>query len=191
MGSIPALGTTITNKLPASMSRDKLKKLLKELDIISEEKVTLRSGEESNFYCNIKKAFGYPNVLNALASEVKKIIPASATCIAASGYGGIPLASVISSNCNIKLTMVRPNPKDHGKKDLIDGYIPNKNDVVIIVDDVLTSGSSIKETLKALRDNNVNVHSVIVIVKRGDPEIPIPYNHIFEIKDFNNKVDKN
>ena len=77
------------------MTNADLVKRLREIDVIYKEKVVLRSGEVSDFYCDIKKAFGYPDILNALADEMGAKISTEITCIAASGYGGLPLASVI------------------------------------------------------------------------------------------------
>ncbi len=157
---------------------------LREIEVVYKEKVILRGGESSDFYCDIKKAFGYPDILNALVDELQKKLPSDVTCIAASGYGGLPLASVLASRSNRKFTAVRSSEKDHGKKGMIDGYIPQKDDRVVIIDDVLTSGSSIKETLSVLQTTPANIDSAIVIIKRGDPELSIPYSYIFTVEEI-------
>ena len=166
------------------MTKNNLIKRLRDIGVVYKEKVTLRSGETSDFYCDIKKAFGYPDILNALADEVKKILPKSVTCIAASGYGGLPLAAAVASKFNLKFVAVRSTPKNHGKGGLIDGYIPNKADTVVIVDDVLTSGSSIKETLAALKSIGVKVHSAAIVIRRSSPALTIPYTYVFMIDEI-------
>ena len=166
------------------MKKEELLKRLLEIQVIYKEKVTLRSGKTSEFYCDIKKAYGYPDILNALADEIGKQIPEKITCVAASGYGGLPLASVVASRFNKKVTAVRGSEKNHGKGGMIDGYIPKENDFVMIIDDVLTSGSSIKETLAVLQTAGANVVSAIVVVKRGDPELAIPYSYIFTVEEM-------
>ncbi|MBU1292442.1 hypothetical protein KJ819_00030 [Patescibacteria group bacterium] len=166
------------------MNRNNLIDALKEIKVLYKEGVVLRSGEVSDFYCDIKKAFGYPEILTMLADEIGKKIPKSATCIAASGYGGLPLASVVATRSNLKLALVRSSEKDHGKGGLIDGYVPAKDDVCVIVDDVLTSGSSIKETLATLTSKEVRVVSAVVVVKRKETELPIPYSFLFTIEDL-------
>ncbi len=166
------------------MLKRNLIKKLRDLNIIHKEKTILRSGKTSDFYCDIKKAFGSPHILKALADEIGLKLPQKTTCIAASGYGGIPLASVIASRFNKKFTAVRNTEKNHGKKGFIDGYIPNKKDVLVIVDDVLTSGSSIKETRSILNRIGIKTHSAIVVVKRGNPKLPLPYRFIFTINEL-------
>ncbi|MES3006104.1 MAG: phosphoribosyltransferase family protein [Patescibacteria group bacterium] len=166
------------------MNKSDLIKRLREIELIYKEKVVLRSGEVSDFYCDIKKAFGYPDILNALADAIGGKISEEVTCVAASGYGGLPLASVVASRFNKKFTAVRSSEKNHGKGGMLDGYVPKEDDVVIIIDDVLTSGSSIKETQSALKELGINVDSAIVVVKRGDPELPIPYSFIFTLAEI-------
>ena len=166
------------------MMRDALIQRLREIEVVHKKRVVLRSGIVSDFYCDIKKAFGYPDILNALADEIGKALPASVTCIAASGYGGLPLGSVVASRFNLKFVAVRGVAKDHGKGGVIDGYLPKESDVTVIVDDVITSGSSITETLSALEKIDVKVSSAIVAVKRGDPELTIPYSYIFSIDEI-------
>lgn len=167
-----------------SMTHSHLLKRLREIEVIYEEKIILRSGKPSKYYCDIKKAFGYPDILNALADEVGKKLPKSTTCIAASGYGGIPIGSVVASRFNKKFVAVRSSEKNHGKKGLIDGYVPKEKDWVVIVDDVLTTGSSLKETLTVLKKLNTQIRSAIVIVERGHPKLPIPYSHVFTVEEI-------
>ena len=57
----------------------------------------------------------------------------------------------------------------------------------MIVDDVLTSGSSIKETRSVLEGLKIEVSSAIVAIKRGNPELPIPYSLIFTIEEITEK----
>ena len=166
------------------MTRKKLLKRFREIGLIHKEPVRLRSGAISPYYCDIKKAYGYPDLLSALAEEISKRLPTGTTCVAASGYGGIPLAALVASVSKKKFTAVRDTPKRHGKGGKIDGYIPSKKDSIVIVDDVLTTGSSVKETFSALKKISGRVSSAIVVVKRGEPKLPVPYSSIFSITEL-------
>jgi len=87
---------------------------------------------------------------------------------------------------NKKFIAVRDKPKGHGKGGFIDGYIPNEKDSITIIDDVLTTGSSIKETYEILKDTRENIKNAIVVVRRGDAELPVPYSYIFTIDEIIN-----
>src|SRR3989344_7232180 len=129
------------------MTRQELTRKLLDFGIIHKGKVTLRSGKETDFYIDLKKAYGYPKLLAALVTEMNKLVPQKATCIATIGQGGIPLAVLVSQKLNLKLVLVRDKPRKHGTKKTIDGYIPLRKDKVVVVDDVFTTGSSIRDII--------------------------------------------
>ncbi|MEK7581917.1 MAG: phosphoribosyltransferase family protein [Patescibacteria group bacterium] len=166
------------------MSKKEILKRLHQIGVINKEPVKLRSGQISEFYCDIKKAYGYSDILNAIADEVGKELNNTVTCVAASGYGGLPLAAVVASRHDKNLIAIRNIEKKHGKGGYVDGYSPTKNDIVAIVDDVLTTGSSIRETFSILSKTGAKINSAIVVVKRGEGKIPIPCRHIFSIEEI-------
>jgi orotate phosphoribosyltransferase len=97
--------------------KEKLLKRLKELDIVYREPVKLKHGEISEFYVDIKKAYGYSDVLNLSTDCLWEIIDKKTTCIAAMGYGGISPASTIASKYGLNLSLIRETEKQLGKED--------------------------------------------------------------------------
>ncbi len=166
------------------MNKKELLSKLISIGIIYKEPVVLRSGKVSQFYCDIKKSFGDSEILNELAGRIGKLLPKNTTVIAASGYGGLPLAAVVCSRLDKKLCAVRSKEKDHGKRGLIDGYVPNKKDVIVIVDDVLTSGTSIKEVIHTLKEINIKAELAVIVVKRADAKLSLKYKYLFDIKEL-------
>jgi orotate phosphoribosyltransferase len=143
-------------------------KLLKKEKIIKLGDFTLRSGIKSNYYCDIKEAFGNPITLKTIVNQLVKVVPGNVTCIAGSGYGGITLASLVSYKLKMPLVLVRDKVKDHGTKKVIDGYTPNNKDVVCIIDDVFTTGSSIKDTKDKLVITKVKFSKHVVVLNRSN-----------------------
>lgn len=168
--------------------KEKIIKRFNEIGLIYFKPVKLTSGIKSSFYCNIKKAYGYPDILKGIVKLAKFNIPKKIlnkiNCVAGYGYGGLPLASLISTALNKKLILVRDKPKKHGKKGLIDGYQPNPKDFVLLVDDVLTTGSSIKKAISVLKKTKCKILGALVVVKRGEAKLPIPYFYIFSIEEL-------
>jgi len=152
---------------------------LREHGVIIHEPITLRSGEVSQFYADIKKAFGDPELLQELAQATAENLDDKTTCLAAAGYGGLPLGVAVSQIQGIPLSMVRDTEKNHGKKSLIDGYIPTPDDVVSIVNDVYTTGSSPSHTIETIETTGAQVIGCHVILSRGDSEsFHYPVSHL-------------
>lgn len=164
--------------------KNELLKQLCDAGIIHRERVTLRSGEVSDFYCDIKKAYGDPALLNALADALGQMLPPGTTCVAGSGYGGLPLAAVIASRHKLAFVGVRASEKSYGKAGAITGCVPQPHDEVVIIDDVLTSGSSIKETYGALQQEHISARCALVVVARAEPELPLSHEALFSIEEI-------
>lgn len=150
--------------------KTELIKKLKQLDVIHREPVDLKHGGKSLYYVDIKKSYGYPDILNSICDCIWKEMDKSTTCIAAAGHGGLPVATVLSVRYNLKLTLVRDKPKKHGKGGRLDGYIPTKKDKVSIFDDVLTTGGSLEDVIKAIEETDAKILGCYVVVKRGEWE---------------------
>ena len=180
--SIVCVKSTFKEKeMPAdSVLRDKLRSG----GVVCRESVTLRAGAKSDVYYDIKKAYGDPYLLSRIAERIVRELIPDTTCVAASGHGGLPLAGAIAFCKNLKLSLVRDQPKNHGRNTLIDGHLPTKNDLVVIVDDVLTSGSSLRRTYDVLREAGAGSIYGYVVLKRGSPELPFSHHSIFTEADF-------
>lgn len=165
------------------MSNELIKKL-KKLDIIYRKSVNLKNAGVSDFYVDVKKAYGYPDALNSISDELWKKMTQNITTVATSGYGGLSLATVISLKHNLNLTFVRDEPKKYGKGAQIDGYIPNKRDKVAIIDDVFTTGGSLRKIIKILKPTGAKILGCYVVVKRGEGNLQVPLTHLLTPEDL-------
>lgn len=165
--------------------KNELIRRIKEIDAIYKGPVTLRGGQTSDFYVDIKKAYEYPNILNLICEEIWYNMNPKATCIVAMGHGGIIPASVLSLRYNLYLTLIRDKPKNHGRAVMIDGYLPKEDDFIVLVDDVLTSGSSIGDIVRVLSQINKKILEAIVVVRRGEPKFSFefPIKHILSLRE--------
>ncbi len=151
---------------------------LKQLDIIYKEPVNLKNAGASDFYVDVKKAYGYPDALDSISDALWERIGERATCIATAGYGGLSPSTIISSRHHRHLTLVRDEPKKHGKGGWIDGYVPNEQDKIAIVDDVFTTGGSLRKILEALEPIGAEILGCYVVVKRGDGNLQVPLTYL-------------
>lgn len=154
-------------------------------EVVIHEPVRLRGGEEADFYVDIKKAIGSPELLSMMAIALAEDIDPSTTCVAASGHGGIPLGAAVSGVMQIPLVLVRDSEKKHGRRGVIDGYVPGSGDVVSLVDDVFTSGSSLRQTAANVSRTGAEVIGCHVVVARGDvSDFEPPVSYLFTPEDI-------
>jgi orotate phosphoribosyltransferase len=78
--------------------------------------------------------------------------------------GGLLLATAYSLETNNPLIYARIRPEGTGKRG-IEGRF-NVGDTALIIDDLITRGSSILETAELLEENGVKVKDVIVLIDR-------------------------
>ena len=110
--------------------------------------------------------------------------------------GAIPIASAVITLCgienrNISSFFVRKEPKNRGTKKCIEGAL-GKNDKIIIVDDVITTGTSVLQAIQKILEEapGCEIIKVITLVDRlmgGKENIEkegYKYEPIFTIEDL-------
>ncbi|XP_014220377.1 uridine 5'-monophosphate synthase [Trichogramma pretiosum] len=80
-------------------------------------------------------------------------------------YTALPLATTISLKSRVPMLIRRKEAKSYGTKKMIEGLY-EKGDTAVIIEDIITSGSSIIETVKDLKKEGLNVNKAFVIVNR-------------------------
>lgn len=158
--------------------------LLKQLDIVYRKSVDLKNAGVSDFYFDIKKAYGYSRALNQISNELWGRIDKSVTSIVTAGYGGLSPATVIASRHNLYLTLIRDKLKKHGKVGWIDGYIPNGQDKVAIIDDVFTTGGSLRKIIEVIKPTGAEILGCYVVIKRGEGKLRVPLTYLLTSDDL-------
>ena len=118
-------------------------------------------------YCTgeqISKLSGYySEVVNEMGDDLILFGPA---------YKGIPLVAGITShmynnfNKNVSFSFNRKEVKDHGEGGSLVGYKPKAGERVVIIEDVITAGTSVEECMPILKNSNVT--DLLVAVDRSE-----------------------
>ncbi len=131
---------------------------------------TLASGKKSQYYVDVKKASVNPCILRKIAGEIKTLIEShdiTVDAIACVELGGVPIGTAVSLELNKPLIIIRKQPKDHGISSPIIGEI-KKGMVVLLVEDVTTTGGSAIKAIEALRNAGSIVFYAISVVDRDE-----------------------
>lgn len=123
------------------------------------------SGFISPIYTDNRVIISYPKERKVVEKKLAKLILRNfknVDAIVGTATAGIPHAAYISQMLNLPLAYVRAKAKEHGRTKLIEGNITNAKNVVVI-EDLLSTGSSCLEVVKILREQKINVLSVVSI----------------------------
>jgi orotate phosphoribosyltransferase len=152
--------------------KEKLLKILKERALVFKE-VKLSSGKTSNYYIDGKIITLSPEGIYLVSKIIFEMIKnENIDAIGGLTIGADPIVSGVSlisfiEKKPIYAFIVRSSQKDHGMGKLIEGNI-QKGWNVAIVDDIVTTGSSLLKSIEAVENYGANVKKVICIVDREE-----------------------
>ncbi len=127
----------------------------------------LRSGQISNEYFDKYLFEAQPRLLADIAKVMKELIPENIDILAGLEMGGIPVATALSIETNIQCAFVRKKAKEYGTCKLAEGADVNGKRVCV-VEDVVTTGGQIIESVKELRNRGAIIDTVVCVIQRND-----------------------
>jgi len=136
------------------------------LEIIKFGRFTLKSGIESPFYVDLRPLASDPKILKHLANYLLEMLPLNNfDLICGVPYAALPMATAMSLESYLPLIIKRKEAKQHGTKKLIEG-IYKKGQNCLLVEDVITSGKSLMETIEEVENEGLNVSDIVVVLDR-------------------------
>lgn len=136
------------------------------LGIIKFGRFTLKSGIESPFYVDLRPLASDPKILKKLANYLLEMLPLdNFDIICGVPYAALPMATAMSLESYIPLIIKRKEAKSYGTKKLIEG-IYEKGQNCLLVEDVITSGKSLVETIDEVENEGIKVSDIVVVLDR-------------------------
>ncbi len=137
-----------------------------ELGIIKFGRFTLKSGIESPFYVDLRPLASDPKILKHLANYLLDMLPLdNFDLICGVPYAALPMATAMSLESYLPLIIKRKEAKEYGTKKLIEG-IYQKGQNCLLVEDVITSGKSLLETIPEVENEGITVSDIVVVLDR-------------------------
>ncbi|XP_049853900.1 uridine 5'-monophosphate synthase isoform X1 [Schistocerca gregaria] len=140
---------------------------LYEIDALKFGDYKMKVGINSPVYFDLRVIVSHPSLMSVLSKLLWNFAQNRAKCnhICGVPYTALPIASLISVNANIPMLIRRKETKSYGTRKLIEGKF-KKGDTCIIIEDVVTSGSSILDTYRDLTQEGLVVTEAVVVVDR-------------------------
>ena len=134
-----------------------------------DEPFTWASGIKSPIYCDNRLTLTAPdvrlNIENALSKVIKSEFP-DAQVLMGTATAGIAHAAITAHILGLPMGYVRSSSKDHGRQNRIEGRL-EKGQKVVVIEDLISTGGSVIDTVNALRDAGAEVLGVAAIFTYG------------------------
>lgn len=143
---------------------------LHQKEIIKFGNFTLASGKKSSYYVDLRLVPSYPHQFRTMIKYLQNNIAESVgldsfDSLVSVPTGGLVIASALAIETVKPLIYVRSKPKDYGTSKSIEGQTQEGMKVVMI-DDVATTGGSVINAIKSLKEANITIEDAYVIVNR-------------------------
>jgi orotate phosphoribosyltransferase len=156
--------------------------VFKETGVLQEGHFKLSSGLHSEKYLQCAQVLQYPVQAQKLARELAdRFSELEIDVVVGPAMGGVTLAYAVGLAMEKKTIFTE---RVEGEMTLRRGFTLAPNDKVLVVDDVLTTGKSIREVLAVLEQEEANLAGVGVLVDRsaGQVDFGVPINSLLEVE---------
>jgi len=158
----------IFDKNTAKITAELLLKI-KAIKLNPNEPFTWASGWKSPIYCDNRITLSFTAIRNFLRENLVKSIEAQygkPDAIAGVATGAIALGVLVAQEMNLPFIYVRPEQKKHGRQNQVEGYL-EKGWKVVVVEDLISTGKSSLNAVKALQKVNADVKGMVAIFTYG------------------------
>ena len=126
----------------------------------------LKSGIRSPIYVDLRLTVSNPKLLVAIGEALRDAVRMRPfDLVVGVPYTALPFATAISIQHNIPMLLRRKEKKDYGTGKILEGIF-SKGQTCLVIEDVITSGQSILETIEVLEAEGLAVKDVAVLVDR-------------------------
>ncbi|MHB1335727.1 MAG: orotate phosphoribosyltransferase [Candidatus Humimicrobiaceae bacterium] len=167
-------------KIVEQKTKTDILKMLKDTDAMMEGHFKLTSGYHSQYYLQCARLLQYPDLTFKLISEIpgiidKKILKNTDTIISPA-IGGIQFGYLLAYKLGKKMIFAERKSE---KMEIRRGFEIKKGERLIIAEDVITTGGSVKEIIDICKSSGAEVEAVVSIVNRSsNVDFDIPYYYL-------------
>ena len=158
------------------LTQEELLQIFKEANGILEGHFLLTSGLHSDIYFEKFRVLKHPEYVEKLCKQMAAYFADSGIeLVIGPTTGGVILSYEVGKQLNTEAIFAEAAEDGKGRI-LKRGFKIDKGQKVLIVDDVLTTGRSVKEVIKLVEDNGGNIQGIAVMVDRSNGKVDFGYS---------------
>ncbi|CAK1547017.1 unnamed protein product [Leptosia nina] len=140
---------------------------LHKIDAVKFGDFMTKSGIKTPVYFDLRVIVSYPDVMELITELLYEFAVANSKYDHVCGvpYTALPIATLLSVKAKKSMLMRRKEAKSYGTKKMIEGHYQT-GDRCLIIEDVVTSGSSVMETVNDLRKEGLKAEEAFIILDR-------------------------
>jgi len=130
---------------------------------------TWASGWKSPIYCDNRIILSFPPIRNYIREQMAHQLEehyGKPDVIAGVATGAIGIGMLVAEFMSLPFVYVRPEPKKHGRGNQIEGFL-DRGQNVVVVEDLISTGMSSLNAVKALKEHGAAVKGMIGIFSYG------------------------
>lgn len=164
------------------MTNERVLEILKEAGVLLEGHFLLTSGRHSAKYLQCAKIFQYTKYSEELCADLAaKYKDQNIDVVIGPAIGAIQMAYEVSRHLGVKNIFAE---RENGAMTLRRGFSIEKGQRVLVVEDVITTGGSVKEVIEIVKENGGVVAGVGAIVDRtgGKIDFGTPFSAVISME---------
>ena len=156
------------------MKNSELLDMFQQLGVVSNGHFVLSSGRHSDEYWEKFRLLEWPRVTEQLCRQIASRYKQSGIeAVIGPTTGGALLAQEVARQLDTRCLLAEPAPD--GGRELRRGFVLHTSERVLIVDDVLTTGLSLRETLSAIEQFQPEIIGLEVLIDRSGGDVITQY----------------
>ncbi|MFV9509953.1 orotate phosphoribosyltransferase [Tepidibacillus sp. LV47] len=164
------------------MDQKEIFNLFQELGVLKEGHFLLTSGRHSDKYMQMAQLLQYPKHTEKLCRILAEKVPEKEIDLVISpAVGGIIVGYEMSRILGVRNIFCE---RENGKMTLRRGFQIRPGEKVLVVEDVVTTGGSVKEVIEVVKENGGEVIGVCVLVDRsnGKVDFEVPFQSLISME---------